>query len=91
MGSLSDMGGRALGYKASKTALNALSRILAAEVKADNIKVNAICPGWVRTDMGGPNAGRTLEKGAAGIVWAATLPDNGPTGGFFRDGKALDW
>jgi NAD(P)-dependent dehydrogenase (short-subunit alcohol dehydrogenase family) len=91
MGSLSDMGGRALGYKASKAALNALSRILAAEVNADNIKVNAVCPGWVRTDMGGPNASRTLEEGAAGIVWAATLPYDGPTGGFFRDGKPLDW
>jgi NAD(P)-dependent dehydrogenase (short-subunit alcohol dehydrogenase family) len=91
MGALSDMGGRMLGYRASKTALNALTRVLAGEVKADNIKVNAVCPGWVRTDMGGPNASRSLEQGASGIVWAATLPDDGPTGGFFRDGKPLDW
>ena len=91
MGALSDMGGRMLGYKASKTALNALTRILADEVRASNIKVNAVCPGWVRTDMGGSNASRSLEQGASGIVWAATLPDDGPNGGFFRDGKPLDW
>ncbi|MGD8605365.1 MAG: SDR family oxidoreductase [Anaerolineales bacterium] len=91
MGSLTDMGGGALGYKVSKTALNALTRILAAEVKGDNIKVNAVNPGWVRTDMGGTGASRSLEQGAAGIVWAATLPDDGPTGGFFRDGQLQDW
>ena len=91
MGSLSDMGGRSLGYKASKTALNALTRVLAGEVKGEGIKVNAVCPGWVRTDMGGPSASRSLEQGASGIVWAATLPDDGPSGGFFRDGKPLDW
>lgn len=91
MGSLADMGGRMLAYKASKTALNALTRILAAEVKNENIKINAVCPGWVRTDMGGAGASRSVEQGATGIVWAATLPDDGPTGGFFRDGKAIDW
>jgi NAD(P)-dependent dehydrogenase (short-subunit alcohol dehydrogenase family) len=91
MGALSDMGGRMLGYKASKTALNALTRILAGEVKGEDIKVNAVCPGWVRTDMGGPSASRRLEEGASGIVWAATLPSDGPSGGFFRDGKAIDW
>ena len=91
MGSLSDMGGRSLGYKASKTALNALTRVLAGEVKGEGIKVNAVCPGWVRTDMGGPSASRSLEQGASGIVWAATLPEDGPSGGFFRDGKPLDW
>jgi NAD(P)-dependent dehydrogenase (short-subunit alcohol dehydrogenase family) len=53
--------------------------------------VNAVCPGWVRTDMGGPGATRTVELGAQGIVWAATLPDGGPTGGFFRDGRPIDW
>ena len=91
MGALADMGGRMLGYRASKTALNALTRILAAEVKGNNIKVNAVSPGWVRTDMGGAGASRNLEEGASGIVWAATLPDDGPTGGFFQDGKAIDW
>ncbi|RUW97922.1 short-chain dehydrogenase, partial [Mesorhizobium sp. M2A.F.Ca.ET.037.01.1.1] len=54
------------------------------------VLVNAICPGWVATDMGGPG-GRPVAQGAAGIVWAATLPDDGPTGGFFRDGKRLPW
>ena len=91
MGALADMGGRMLGYKASKTALNARTRILAGEVKDDNIKVNAVSPGWVRTDMGGAGASRNLEDGASGIIWAATLPDDGPTGGFFRDGEAIDW
>jgi NAD(P)-dependent dehydrogenase (short-subunit alcohol dehydrogenase family) len=52
--------------------------------------VNAVCPGWVATDMGG-RGGRPVEEGAAGIVWAATLPDEGPTGGFFRDGRPIPW
>ena len=91
LGALADMSGRMLGYRASKTALNALSRILAAELTGENIKVNAVNPGWVRTDMGGAGASRSLEEGASGIVWAATLPDDGPTGGFFRDGEAIEW
>jgi len=53
--------------------------------------VNAVDPGWVQTDMGGPAAPRTVEEGAAGIVWAATLPADGPTGGFFRDGRPIPW
>ena len=90
MGALTDMGSGAVPYRVSKTALNAIT-LLAAHEAPRGIKVNAICPGWVRTDMGGPNATRDVETGASGIVWAATLRDDGPTGGFFRDGKAIDW
>lgn len=89
-GALTDMGGGAPAYKVSKTSLNALTRMLAAELAGDDIKVNSVCPGWVATDMGGPG-GRPLAAGAAGIVWAATLPDDGPTGGFFRDGRSIPW
>jgi NAD(P)-dependent dehydrogenase (short-subunit alcohol dehydrogenase family) len=84
------MGAGTPAYNASKVALNALTRMLAAELRGDGILVNAICPGWVATDMGGPG-GRPVAEGAAGIVWAATLPDSGPTGGFFRDGHPLPW
>ena len=90
-GQLTDMGKGFPAYRMSKTALNALTRITAAEVAGTNIKVNAICPGWVRTGLGGPNATRSVEEGAAGPVWAATLPDNGPSGGFFRDSKPIAW
>jgi NAD(P)-dependent dehydrogenase (short-subunit alcohol dehydrogenase family) len=89
-GSLASMGGGTPAYSISKAALNALTRILAAELSETGILVNAVCPGWVATDMGGAG-GRPVSQGAAGIVWAATLPDNGPTGGFFRDGKRLPW
>ncbi|HSS57691.1 MAG TPA: SDR family oxidoreductase [Solirubrobacteraceae bacterium] len=89
-GALHDMGGGTPAYRTSKAALNALTRVLAAELRGERILVNAICPGWVATDMGGAG-GRPVSEGAAGIVWAATLPDDGPTGGFFRDGRAIDW
>jgi NAD(P)-dependent dehydrogenase (short-subunit alcohol dehydrogenase family) len=89
-GQLSTMGASTPSYAISKAALNALTRIVAAEVR-DNIKVNAACPGWVRTDMGGPAAPRSVEQGAEGIVWLATLPDDGPSGGFFRDRRPLAW
>lgn len=78
-------------YRVSKTALNALTRMFAYELKDPNILVNSVCPGWVRTDMGGPNAPRSPEEGADTIVWLATLPDGSPTGGFFRDRKPIDW
>jgi len=89
-GSLTEMGAGTPAYATSKAALNALTRILAAELRRDRILVNAICPGWVATDMGGWG-GRPVSEGAAGIVWAALLPDNGPTGGFFRDGHPIAW
>jgi NAD(P)-dependent dehydrogenase (short-subunit alcohol dehydrogenase family) len=89
-GSLTNMGGGTPAYNLSKVGLNALTRMLAKELKSSRILVNAVCPGWVATDMGG-SGGRPVEDGAAGIVWAATLPDTGPSGGFFRDGKPLSW
>jgi NAD(P)-dependent dehydrogenase (short-subunit alcohol dehydrogenase family) len=88
--SLASMGGGTPAYTASKVALNALTRMLAAELRRDHVLVNAVCPGWVATDMGGPG-GRPVEAGAASVVWAATLPDSGPTGGFFRDGRPIPW
>jgi NAD(P)-dependent dehydrogenase (short-subunit alcohol dehydrogenase family) len=89
-GSLAGMGAGTPAYTVSKTALNALTRMLAAELRGDGILVNAVCPGWVATDMGGPG-GRPVAAGAASVVWAATLPDSGPTGGFYRDGRPLPW
>jgi NAD(P)-dependent dehydrogenase (short-subunit alcohol dehydrogenase family) len=90
-GSLAEMGAGPPAYQVTKAALNALTRTLAGELRQAHILVNAVCPGWVATDMGGAGAPRSIKEGAAGIVWAATLPDNGPTGGFFRDGKPLSW
>jgi NAD(P)-dependent dehydrogenase (short-subunit alcohol dehydrogenase family) len=89
-GSLAGMAGGTPAYNVSKVALNGLTRMLAAELRGAGILVNSVCPGWVATDMGGPG-GRPVEAGAASVVWAATLPDDGPTGGFFRDGKPLPW
>lgn len=91
MGQLSDMNGCCPGYRFSKTGLNALTRTLADELQHTAIKVNSVCPGWVRTDMGGPNAERPVEKGAETIVWLATLADDGPSGGFFRDKAPIAW
>jgi len=89
-GSLLDMDGGRPAYRLSKVGLNALTRMWAAELREDAILVNSVCPGWVETDMGG-RGGRPVQEGAAGIVWAATLPDHGPTGGFFRDGRPIAW
>ena len=91
LGQLSEMGGGTPAYRMSKTALNALTRTLAAELKGTNILVNSVCPGWVKTDMGGPNAVKTLAEGADTAVWLATLPDGGASGGFYRDRKAISW
>jgi NAD(P)-dependent dehydrogenase (short-subunit alcohol dehydrogenase family) len=90
MGQLSGMGSGSPAYRVSKTALNALTAVLAAEV-GSGILVNTMAPGWVRTDMGGPGAPRSVEQGADTAVWLAMLPDNGPTGGFFKDRKAIPW
>ncbi len=91
MGQLADMGPGSPAYRVSKAALNALTRTLAAELKGKNVLVNAMCPGWVRTDMGGPEATRSVEQGADTAVWLATLPDDGPSGGFFRDRQPIPW
>ncbi|MTD96009.1 SDR family NAD(P)-dependent oxidoreductase [Hyphomicrobium sp. xq] len=90
-GQLAEMGSGFPAYRMSKAALNALTRVTAAELGAAPIKVNAMCPGWVRTDMGGPDATRSVEQGAETAVWLATLPDTGPTGGFFRDKAPIAW
>lgn len=89
-GALNGMTGGTPAYRISKASLNALTLMLAAELKRDKILVNAVCPGWVATDMGGAG-GRPVTDGAKGIVWAATLPNNGPTGGFFRDQQPIEW
>ncbi len=89
-GSLHFMGKGAPAYSISKTALNALTCKLAAELLGTGILVNSIDPGWVATDMGGAG-GRPVEERVKGIVWACTLPDDGPTGGFFFDGKPIEW
>ena len=91
LGQLADMRSGTPAYRISKTALNALTRILAAELAGSNIKVNALCPGWVRTDLGGPNATKSVEEGADTAVWLATLPDDGPSGGFFRERQPIPW
>ncbi|HEY8047250.1 MAG TPA: SDR family NAD(P)-dependent oxidoreductase [Streptosporangiaceae bacterium] len=88
-GSLSGMTGGTPAYSVSKAALNALTRLLAGELRADRILVNAVCPGWTDTDMG--QGGRPVADGAASVMWAVLLPDDGPTGGFFRDGQPLPW
>lgn len=85
-----DLEGPAAAYSISKAALNALTRRLAREVRGD-VKVNAVCPGWVQTRMGGPGATVSLKNGADTIVWLATLPRRGPNGGFFRERKPIGW
>lgn len=78
-------------YRVSKLGLNALTRLLAEELRPRRLLVNAVCPGWVRTRMGGAHAPRSVEEGADTLVWAATLPPDGPTGGFFRNRHAIPW
>ena len=91
MGGITEMNGGYPGYRLSKAALNASTRVLSEELKDDNIKVNAVCPGWVRTDMGGENARLSPQEGVDTPVWLATLPDDGPTGTFFRKREPILW
>ena len=90
-GQLSRMSTYAPAYSISKAGLNAFTRILAETYRDRNVLVNAVDPGWVRTDMGGRSAPRSVEKGVETTVWLATLPDNGPTSGFFHDRHPIDW
>jgi NAD(P)-dependent dehydrogenase (short-subunit alcohol dehydrogenase family) len=91
MGSLTEMGPGHIAYRMSKAGINVVTRVLAAEVEGMGILVNSADPGWVKTDMGGRGASRTVYKGAETPVWLATVPEGGPTGGFFRDRKAIPW
>jgi NAD(P)-dependent dehydrogenase (short-subunit alcohol dehydrogenase family) len=91
LGQLGSMESGYPGYRVSKSALNAVTRILAADLKPAGVLVNSACPGWVKTDMGGPQAPGTVQQGADTPVWLATLPDDGPTGGFFQGRKPIAW
>jgi NAD(P)-dependent dehydrogenase (short-subunit alcohol dehydrogenase family) len=90
-GAMNELGAGAPAYRISKAALNALTCILADELRGTGIKVNAACPGWVHTEMGGPDAPRTPAQGADTAVWLATLPAGGPSGGFFRNRRRIPW
>ena len=90
-GQISSMTDYAPPYSLSKAALNALTRLLASAGRGRNVLVNAVDPGWVRTDMGGRAAPRSLAQGADTIIWCATLPRGGPSGRFFHDRKEIDW
>jgi len=91
MGQLSEMQSGNPAYRLSKTALNAITRMFAKELEGSGVLVNSACPGWCRTDMGGEKAPRSAAEGADTIVWLATLPKDGPTGGFFRHRKPISW
>ena len=90
-GQLSDMGTWSPAYAASKTSLNAITCLLAAALKDKGIAVNSVCPGWCRTEMGGPNAPRSAKEGAAGIVWLAADAPQKETGLFWRDREVIAW
>jgi NAD(P)-dependent dehydrogenase (short-subunit alcohol dehydrogenase family) len=91
LGQLTDMGDGYPAYRLSKAGINVLTRMFGAATEGSNILVNSVCPGWVRTDMGGRNATSSVEQGADTAVWLATLGDGGPTGGLFRDRKRVPW
>jgi NAD(P)-dependent dehydrogenase (short-subunit alcohol dehydrogenase family) len=78
-------------YQMSKAALNAVTLMVADAARGSGVLVNSVFPGWVRADIGGPNAPRSVEKAAETIIWLATLPAAGPTGGFFMDKKPMEW
>jgi NAD(P)-dependent dehydrogenase (short-subunit alcohol dehydrogenase family) len=90
-GQLATMSSYAPAYSISKAALNAFTRILADTYRSSGVIANVVDPGWVRTDMGGPSAPRSPQQGADTIVWLATLPEGGPTGGFFHDRRSIEW
>jgi NAD(P)-dependent dehydrogenase (short-subunit alcohol dehydrogenase family) len=90
-GQLTEMNGGSAAYRVSKSGLNALTRILANDEAQHGILANSLCPGWVRTDMGGSGASRSVAEGADTAVWLATLGDDGPNGGFFRDREPIPW
>lgn len=91
MGQLHEMNKGSAAYRISKTAMNAVTKIFAAETAGSDVLVNSVCPGWVRTDMGGSNAPLSVEEGADSIVWAATLPEGSPSGVFFQHKHVIPW
>jgi NAD(P)-dependent dehydrogenase (short-subunit alcohol dehydrogenase family) len=91
VGQLASMASKSLGYRMSKTALNVVTRVLASELRDTNILINSMSPGHIRTDMGGPQAPRTVEQGADTAVWLALLPDGGPSGQFFFEREVIPW
>lgn len=91
LGQMSEMGAGYAGYRLSKAALNALTCMVADELTSENIIVNACCPGWVRTDMGGKHAARSLEEGADTIVWLCQAADGSQSGKLFRDREEQPW
>ena len=91
LGQMATIGAGTPAYRISKAALNAATAVFAAEMIGTPLKINACCPGWVATDMGGADAPRTRQEGADTAVWLALLPDDGPSGGFFQDRQRIDW
>lgn len=91
MGQFKRLEGNNLGYRLSKTALNAVTRVMADRLKEQNVQVHSVCPGWVQTEMGGERAELTPAQAAAHIMWLATSNDVHDTGGFWRKRRRIDW